>query len=173
MIPKPDFNNFEDKLWSRSRIYRPVNSEVHLEVLDSKRWTLPSYQAWGQVMSSPVILTLAGESSFSCLVLRWMLSKFVKYVFHSCFCSRLRVYLSDRDMVCTTRSGYPFQPFPTYILLTLILCQRQHMTVKEKGFAYFVSPLGCHLIVPGLLKRSLIDVERPQWHAMTANNPPE
>lgn len=42
------------------------------------------------------------------------------------------------------------------------------MTVKEKGFAYFVSPLGCHLIVPGLLKRSLIDVERPHWHAMTA-----
>ena len=120
VIPRPDFNNFDDKLWSRSRsrIYRPVNSKVHLEVLDSKRWTLPSYQAWGQVMSSPVILTLAGESSFSCLVLRWMLSKFVKYVFHSCFCSSLRVYLTDRDMVCTTRSGDRFQPFPTYTLLT-------------------------------------------------------
>lgn len=88
--------------------------------------------------------------------------------FHSCFCSRLRVYLSDRDMVCTTRSGDRFQPFPAYILLTLILCQRQHTTFKEKGFAYFVSPLGFHLIAPALLKRSLIDVERPHWHAMTA-----
>ena len=48
-------------------------------------------------------------------------------------------------MVCTTRSGDRFQPFRAYILLTLILCQGQHTTFKEKGFAYFVSPLGCHL----------------------------
>ena len=33
------------------------------------------------------------------------------------------------------------------------------MTVKEKGVAYFVSPLGFHLIAPALLKRSLIDVK--------------